>query len=86
MECPDRMTLKMNRRVVFVPNKNISGTNRAFGIGFVRSFYFIRLSSKWMVTFATNIFLMFVFIFSIMPKRIRKGNSKIFKSNFYIYI
>ncbi|HIT86878.1 MAG TPA: hypothetical protein IAB62_03740 [Candidatus Coprocola pullicola] len=85
----NKMTLKMNRRVVFVPSKSISVASGAFGTDFVRSFYFNKLSNKRIVTFATNIFLTSVFIFSIIPKRIRKvmttGNSKIFKSSDYIY-
>ena len=47
-----RITFQINRRVVFVPSKSISATNRAFGTVFVKSFYFIRLQSKLMVTFA----------------------------------
>ena len=89
MECQDFLEwqLKWNITVVLVPSKSISVTNRAFGIAFVGSFYFIKLSSKPMVTFATNIFLTAIIIFFITPKRMRKAmgteNSKIFKSNFY---
>ena len=59
-----------------MPSKSISVTNRAFGIAFVGSFYFIKLSSKPMVTFATNIFLISAFVFFITPKRMRKAMNK----------
>ena len=52
-----RMTFKRNIRVVFVPSKSVSATNRTFWIAFVRSFYFIKFLSKRMATFATNIFI-----------------------------
>ena len=85
----NKMTLKMNRRVVFVPSKSISVASGAFGTDFVRSFYFNKLSNKRIVTFATNIFLTSVFIFCMVSKRMRKAikrkNSKMFKNNGYIY-
>ena len=40
MECPDTMTLKMNSRVLFVPNKSISATNRAFWVVFIKKVLF----------------------------------------------
>ena len=85
-----RMTLKRNIRVLLVPSKSISATNRTFGIAFVRSFYLIRVLSKAIATFAINIFLIPIMIFPItikgMRKAIRTGNSKIFKNIMIIFI